>query len=123
MHELSIATSIVETVLQEIQRQNLPPVQTIAVRIGALSSVDPEALRFGYEAITPDTPLANTKLEIEFVPVQAKCRACGQEFAVEDFVFACPLCDSGQIEVMRGEELDIAYLEVENDKLNTDDTD
>jgi hydrogenase nickel incorporation protein HypA/HybF len=114
MHELSIATSIVETVLQEIQRQNLPPVQTIAVRIGALSAVDPEALRFGFESIIPDTPLAETKLEIEFVPVQGNCRACGQDFKVEDFVFACPLCDSGQIEVTRGEELDIAYLEVED---------
>jgi hydrogenase nickel incorporation protein HypA/HybF len=114
MHELSIATSIVETVLQEIARKHLPPVQTIAVRIGALSSVDPEALRFGFESIIPDTLLAKTKLEIEFVPVQGKCRACGQEFVVEDFIFACPHCQSGQIEVTRGEELDIAYLEVED---------
>jgi hydrogenase nickel incorporation protein HypA/HybF len=112
MHEISIASSIVETVLREIARKQLPPVQTIAVRIGALSCVDPEALRFGFDSIIPDTPLAKTKLDIEFVPVQGKCRACGREFAVEDFVFACPLCQSGQIEVTRGEELDIAYLEV-----------
>ena len=113
MHELSIATSIVDTVLQEIQRKNLPPVQTIAVRIGALSSVDPEALRFGFESIIADTPLAQTKLEIEQVPVEGKCRACNQEFAVEDFIFACPSCQSGQIEVTAGEELEIAYLEVD----------
>jgi hydrogenase nickel incorporation protein HypA/HybF len=114
MHELSIATSIVETVLQEITRQHLPPVQTIAVRIGALSSIDPEALRFGFDSIISGTPLAKTKLEIEYVPVQGKCRACGREFVVEDFVFACPHCQSGQIEVTRGEELDIAYLEIED---------
>lgn len=113
MHELSIATSIVDTVLREIQRKSLPPVQTIAVRIGALSSVDPEALRFGFDAIIVDTPLAKTKLEIEFVPVQGKCRACNHEFAVQDFVFACPHCDSGQIDMTRGDELDIAYLEVD----------
>lgn len=112
MHELSIATSIVDTVLQEIRRKRLPPVQTIAVRIGALSSVDPEALRFGFDVIIVDTPLAKTKLEIEFVPVQGKCRACNFEFAVQDFVFACPQCNSGQIETTRGDELDIAYLEV-----------
>jgi hydrogenase nickel incorporation protein HypA/HybF len=112
MHELSIATSIVDMVLQEIQRKNLPPVQTIAVRIGALSCVDPEALRFGFEAITADTSLAETKLQINEVPVQGKCRACNNEFTVQDFVFACPRCQSGQIEVTRGEELDIAYLEV-----------
>lgn len=114
MHELSIATSIVDTVLQEIERKNLPPVQTIAVRIGALSSVDPEALRFSFEAITAETPLAKTKLEIEHVPVRGKCHTCGLDFTVEDFIFACPSCQSGQIEVMTGEELEIAYLEVED---------
>jgi hydrogenase nickel incorporation protein HypA/HybF len=112
MHELSIATSIVDTVLQEIQRKNLPSVQTIALRIGALSCVDPEALRFGFESIIADTPLAKTKLEIEFVLVQGKCRTCNNEFTVKDFVFACPFCDSGRIEMTRGDELDIAYLEV-----------
>lgn len=112
MHELSIATSIVDSVLQEIARKNLPPVQTIALRIGALSNVDPEALRFGFDSIIGDTPLANAKLDIEFVPVQGKCRACMHEFAVQDFIFACPRCSSGQIETTRGDELDIAYLEI-----------
>jgi hydrogenase nickel incorporation protein HypA/HybF len=121
MHELSIATSIVETVLQEIARKNLPPVQAIAVRLGALSSIDPEALRFGFDSIISETPLAQTKLEIEFVPVQGKCRACRREFAVEDFVFACPFCRSGQIEVTQGEELDVAYLEVEDASANPKD--
>lgn len=113
MHELSIATSIVDTVLQEIQRRNLPRVQTIVVRVGALSGVVPEALQFGFEAITSDTPLAKTTLEIEQVPVQGKCRNCGLGFTVEDFLFACPSCQSGQIEVTAGEELEIAHLEVD----------
>lgn len=112
MHELSIAAALVDTVLQEVQHKTLPPVQTIAVRIGALSCVDPEALRFGFDSIIVDTPLEKAKLEIEFVAVQGKCRACNHEFAVQNFVFACPACSSGQIETTRGDELEIAYLEV-----------
>jgi hydrogenase nickel incorporation protein HypA/HybF len=111
MHELSIAASIVDAVLQEIRRQNLQHVQTIVVRAGALSNVVPESLQFGFEAIIPGTPLAETKLRIEQVPVQGKCRACHQEFEIHDFIFSCPRCQSEQIDVTRGEELDIAYLE------------
>jgi hydrogenase nickel incorporation protein HypA/HybF len=114
MHELSMASAIVEAVLQEIKRQKLPPVQAIALRVGALSAVDPEALRFSFEVITADTALAKTELRIEPVPVQGKCRACSHEFTVQDFIFTCPLCQSGQIEVTGGDELDIAYLEVES---------
>jgi hydrogenase nickel incorporation protein HypA/HybF len=113
MHELSIANAIVDAVLHEIQQRNLPAVQTIGIRIGALSGVVPEALQFGFEAITSDTPLASTKLKIEPVPVHGKCHGCDHDFTVDDFVFACPICSSGKIEVTGGEELDIAYLEVE----------
>ncbi|MFQ5865171.1 MAG: hydrogenase maturation nickel metallochaperone HypA [bacterium] len=114
MHELSIASSIVSTVLEEIERRDLPPVKTIVVRVGVLSDVVPEALLFSFEAITTDTSLANAKLKIEHIPVQGKCHKCGHDFAVENSVFACPFCQSGQIEITRGQELDIAYLEVEN---------
>lgn len=113
MHELAIAEAIVNTVLQEIERQQLPPVQKVVVRVGALSGIMPESLQFGFEAIRVDTPLAQTILEIERVPTQGKCHDCEHEFPVEELVFACPLCRSGNIKVTRGEELDIAYLEVE----------
>jgi hydrogenase nickel incorporation protein HypA/HybF len=113
MHELSIAASIVDAVSMEMNRQNLPSVHAIVVRVGALSGVDPEALRFGFAAITAETPLAKTRLEIEHVPVLGKCRTCNYEFSVKDYIFACPACQSGQIEVTHGEELDIAYLEVD----------
>lgn len=116
MHELSIADSIVTTVLREIETRNLPPVNKIVVRVGTLSGVVPEALQFNFEVVSNDTPLAKTRLEIEEVTVQGKCHLCDYEFAVENNSFICPQCKSGQIEVIRGMELDIAYLEVEDNR-------
>ncbi|NIR49171.1 hydrogenase maturation nickel metallochaperone HypA [candidate division KSB1 bacterium] len=112
MHELTIANSIVSTVMEEIDRRDLPPVERIVVRIGALSDVVPEALQFNFEVITNDTVLANTELEIEHVPLEGTCRMCHHDFAVDDFMFTCPSCHSTDIRVTQGEELDIAYLEV-----------
>jgi hydrogenase nickel incorporation protein HypA/HybF len=114
VHELSVAETIIDTVLGEIERKQLPPVQTIAVQVGALSAVDPEALQFAFEAIRVDTPLAATALEIESVPVCGQCNDCQRPFSVEDLVFACPFCQSGRIQLTQGEELHIAYLEVED---------
>ena len=113
MHELSIAQSIIETVLREKQEKHLPEVKSIVLRIGALSGVVPEALQFGYDALIIDTPLAQTELKIEHIPVQGQCKQCGREFEVQDFFFACPHCGSGDLDITHGEELDIAYLEVE----------
>ena len=116
MHELSIATSILNTVLHEMQNRNLVQVNAIVTRIGSFSTIEPDSLQFCFEAIKADTPLAKTELKIETVPLECKCRACDHEFAVESYVFTCPSCHSTQLEIVKGEELDIAYLEVEDDK-------
>jgi hydrogenase nickel incorporation protein HypA/HybF len=83
------------------------------VRIGELSALDPDALRFCFEAITSDTDLAGLELEIEICPFRYRCRACGHEFVVQDYQSQCPQCASLETECIGGQELDLAYLEVE----------
>jgi hydrogenase nickel incorporation protein HypA/HybF len=114
MHELSIADTIVNTVLEEMKKRNIASVTTVGLRIGFLTDVVPEALQFGFEVLIADTPLAGTRLKIERIPVKGVCRACHDSFEVEDFVFVCPACYSTDIEMTQGDELDIAYLEVES---------
>lgn len=110
MHELSIATEIISIVEKEIARQSLNSVSSIKLRIGALAGVNPEALRFGFEAASAGTALAGTTLDIDWIVVKGKCRTCGREFTIDDFAFICPFCDSPDIEVLQGEELDIVHL-------------
>ncbi|MFQ5605018.1 MAG: hydrogenase maturation nickel metallochaperone HypA [bacterium] len=115
MHELAIANSIFETVMQEMQARKISSVKQVGIQIGVLSCVDAESLRFNFEVITSQTPLSQTRLEIENVAVQGVCRDCAHDFEVHDFVFACPNCHSGHIQVTKGEELQIVYLEVDDE--------
>lgn len=112
MHELAIATAIVDHVLHEIEQKNLPPVQTVVVEIGALSDVLPDALIFNFDVIKRETRLHDTQLRVEQIPIRARCKSCHNEFSVENFFFRCPACNAGQVEMLRGDELNIAYLEV-----------
>lgn len=114
MHELAIATSIVSIATKEIEKLNFPKVRIVAVRIGALSGIVPDALEFSFDAIKTGTPLHHSTLQIEEIPLQGKCRACSHEFRITGLVFVCPECQSGQVEVIRGDELEIAYLELED---------
>jgi len=114
VHELAIANSIVNTVLEEAKKRNFKSVAAIGLKIGALTDVVPEALEFGFSAIVAGTLLERTKLEIESVPVTGACSACREIFEVQGFVFACPSCGSSDITVEKGQELDIVYIEVDN---------
>lgn len=116
MHELAIANSIVATVLKETEEKKLGPVIAIGLRIGALSDVVPEALEFGFTAITTGTSLEGAKLEIESVPVRGRCAECESTFDVHGFAFICPDCNSSRTSVEQGLELDIAYIEVEDSR-------
>lgn len=113
MHELSIAQNIIDAVEAALPEHGLNRVVRVGVRIGTLSSVDPEALTFGYQVLIADTPLSGSVLAIETVETSAVCRKCGHKFAASDFVFVCPRCESSQCDLVSGQELEIVYLEGE----------
>lgn len=113
MHELSIADNILSAVKSAAQERQISDVTKISIRIGSLSNVEPEALRFGFDVLKTDQGLPNCLLEIEFVLTRARCRKCSSEFEVHDFVFICPDCASSQCDLTSGQELEIAYFEGE----------
>jgi hydrogenase nickel incorporation protein HypA/HybF len=122
MHELSIAKTIVDIVNGEIEKRQIAGLEEIGIRCGVLSGVDPEALSFGFDAMTADTPLSGVRLSIKRLPVLGRCRSCAREFAVPEFEFVCPACAATDIEVIQGEELDIEYL-IEKDADNHEQAD
>ena len=115
MHELSIANSILNIVLNEIKTKNLPEVKAIGLKIGALSGILPDSLQFGFDAIKLDTALRKTKLEIEEIPIGGRCNNCSKSFEVKNLIFECPYCKSPSINMEQGQELDIAYLEIDEE--------
>ncbi len=113
MHELSIADNIINAVKDASQSRGMTVVSKIGIRIGTLSSVDPEALTFGFDILKRDQGWDACALAIESVATGARCRKCNHEFEVADFVFVCPSCESSQCDLLRGQELEIAYFEGE----------
>ena len=76
MHELSIASAILDAVRNEAEKRPGAHVTKVGVRIGALSGVEPEALSFGFSALVQGTDLEPLALVIEPVPRRQRCPAC-----------------------------------------------
>lgn len=77
MHELSIAATIVEDVLGFAAARALGKVVSVRLAVGELMCIQPEQLKFCYESVTRETPLAESELEIESVSARVKCSYCG----------------------------------------------
>lgn len=112
MHELSIALSMIEQI-EKAAAQHPGAVRSAQVRIGVLSGVDCEALRFAWEIARAGTPFASTALEIENVPLRVRCPSCGSIHAAEMHAILCPLCVTPEQEILEGRELQLSSLEID----------
>lgn len=113
MHELGIASSILECVQKESRRHDGVRITKVGVKIGELAGVDVDALQFGFECIVKDTEWDGLVLEVESIPRVQRCPKCGHEFRMEEYDPECPMCGEFATKCVSGEELDIAFMEVE----------
>ena len=113
MHELSIAQSIIDIVTQHLPDNNHSQVKSVIVRIGKLSNVLPDSLSFCFEAITKDTDFEKTELIMKIIPINIECKDCGKISETENYIFSCPSCESTNISIISGNDLNVEEIEVE----------
>ncbi len=113
MHELSIAVSMVERIVEECESRGGLQVEAVHLRLGVLAGVDKDALAFSYEIACEGTFLAGTRLVIETVPLWIYCETCKTERAPESIhEIDCPQCHTPAQKILRGRELEVAALEI-----------
>lgn len=113
MHEVGIMESALDAVLSQARSHSAQRVHRIVLRIGALSGVDPEALRFAFDAVAQNTIAAGAALQIDDVPALAHCAACNADFGISSgFIFACPRCGDFSGKVRQGRELELFRVEM-----------
>jgi len=112
MHEMTVAQSLVEVILQEAEKRQGKPIRA-KMSCGQLNAVNDEVLSFAFDALVQGTPCEGTKLEIEHKALQGKCRGCGHTFAVELSDTTCPNCKSEDFELLPDAPLILEEIEFE----------
>jgi hydrogenase nickel incorporation protein HypA/HybF len=108
VHELGITQGIVELV---VERAAGARVKVVRLEIGKLSAIMPDAIRFCFDICAQDTALEGAELEIVEIPGRGRCRQCGVELAMEDFLAQCE-CGSMNIKLIGGDQLKVKEMEV-----------
>ncbi len=141
MHETSIALAILSAVEEKFR--SLPGarrVTAINLRIGLLSLVDVESLRFALQVASRGTPAEGAEVNITLEPPLFKCRECGHtwEVPIEELkkvaeelgllsamhiypdvilgYLKCPRCGSTNIEIIRGKGVVLESIEVDTEE-------
>lgn len=113
MHEMSLCESVLQVIEQQAEAQQFRRVTAVWLEIGALSGVEPEAMRFCFDVVMQGSLADGARLEIMDAPGVAWCLLCAQNVAVRQLYDQCPHCGSHQLQIVGGDQMRIKELEVE----------
>ncbi len=113
MHELSIASNLMDIVKKAVDGQNISRVTSLRIVIGKMSTVVPECLAFAFEVVSKGTIAENARLDFEKKPLVGRCCDCEKKFHIQHYVFRCPECGSLEIELISGKEFFLDSIECE----------
>ncbi|MEJ8836039.1 hydrogenase maturation nickel metallochaperone HypA [Ramlibacter sp. AN1133] len=110
---MSLAEGVLQLIEDARRRQAFARVLSVHLEVGALAGVEPEAMRFCFDAVTRGTVAGGARLEILAVPGTGSCMGCGETVEMKELYGDCPRCGSAQVQVTGGTELRVSELEVE----------
>lgn len=113
MHEMALTESVLQILEQQAVEQNFKKVKTVWLEIGALSHVEPEALRFCFDAVVKDSLADGANLEIIRTPGEAWCFSCKKNVEVFNVLDECPACGGIELRTSGGDQMKVQKLEVE----------
>ena len=115
MHELSIAQEIVDITVKSVPPEDYQRVKSIKIQLGEFSNIIPDSLAFCFNSIVDSSPVPNSRLVIEIIPLTVHCRTCDSELSINSSDFSCSRCGGTDIKIITGMELFIKEIELEDE--------
>jgi hydrogenase nickel incorporation protein HypA/HybF len=115
MHELSLASEIVQMIESAAAREHFLRVAQLRLEVGALAGVETQALSFALTAMMPGTCLEGSEITIDEIPGQARCLHCAACVEIASHIEPCSNCGSFTLQATGGNRLRIVDLLVVND--------
>lgn len=121
MHEFSVTSQIVQSVLAEAEKRGAKKVTEVHLVVGKLTFLGLDQVRFAYEALTKGTIMEGSRLAIAEQEGIVKCGNCGYEggFKYEDDplyhvplpTLKCPQCGN-VVNIAAGKECTIKSVKM-----------
>lgn len=112
MHELSVMTQIVDSILAEAIKRQATRIEAVDLEIGEYTMLGDEQLKFAYQVLSKENPLLEgSELNIRHLKgrIMCKCGFEGEVKAAADSphravpILECPRC-CGAAEIVAGRE-------------------
>jgi hydrogenase nickel incorporation protein HypA/HybF len=110
MHEMSIASALIDQVCDQAERVGAARVAEINIRMGVLSGIA-RSLYFCFPSVSRDTLCEGARLHIDEVPLTVMCTHCDAvKTPAALYNFRCPDCGRPTPRVLTGREMQLISI-------------
>lgn len=113
MHELSVCQALISQVEEIAAEHHAITVTNIVIEMGPLSGVVPELLQRAYPMASVGTVAKDATLTINKSAVRVQCKSCQAETEATTNRLVCGKCGDWQTQIISGDELLLAHIELE----------
>jgi len=113
MHEMAIATELLEQVLRVAAEHHATRVDEVQVEVGVMRQIVPEALTMAFAAAAEGTIAAGATLHIHEERAVAVCCQCECMFLPEIDRFVCPQCNRADARIISGNDIVLTSMTCE----------
>ena len=113
MHELAVTEDILRIAIEEGETHQAKRVTDIYMTIGHLSSIVDDSVQFYWDHISRGTICEGATLHFNRPPATLRCNMCQTEFSLVDELLPCPNCQSFDLAVISGDEMQVDNIEIE----------
>lgn len=116
MHELSVISSIINTVVATAKKEEVTKVHSIELVIGAMNDYEEDWMQKYFDQLSPGTMIEGARLVIEKAPIIFKCNDCGNEFEFDAHGTddcTCTNCHGINFKMISGRQMEIKNMTCE----------
>src|SRR5690349_1201328 len=92
MHELSIASYLLQEVEGQAQQHGARRIHAINLVVGTRSGVVEDSLRFSFDMLAEGTLAEGAQINTRPAPMRFHCGRCDDEYTPAEIDFCCPRC-------------------------------
>ena len=117
MHELSMANSMVEAILDTAKKNGAIKINEAVFEVGELTMLNPEQLKFMMDILREGTIFEDAEIECE------SCGFTGETKTDENMdhlmtVATCPECGNTRVHILQGQECTVKTIKIEREDEN-----
>ena len=113
---MGVAAEVHRIARQSVADRGPGRITCVRLAVGDLAAIEPELLKYAWEALVQGTPEEGAALEVDWRPATQTCRVCGDlpGRAPGSWLRLCPRCD-GILSVTGGDDLDVLSVVFEEE--------